>query len=202
MKFGKTIGVVAAGAIAITLTSLVSQVPAQNAGGPRAVSIAVVDIEEVFNNLKEREAVQANIQGRVSDLQQWEQAKRREIVRLQEDLKVTNEGTEEYQQLLDQLRKSMIQLQVELELGKRTLEQESARQLEAIYRNIIDATGAIAKQQGYDVVLLRDKMPNLAGANQQQIAAMIQVRKLLYADQRLDITQQVKQRLNNEYQNR
>lgn len=202
MKFGKTIGVVTAGAIAITLTSLVSQVPAQNAGGPRAVSIAVVDIEEVFNNLKEREAVQANIQGRVSELQQWEQAKRREIVRLQEDLKVTNEGTEEYQQLLDQLRKSMIQLQVELELGKRTLEQESARQLEAIYRNIIDATGAIAKQQGYDVVLLRDKMPNLAGANQQQIAAMIQVRKLLYADQRLDITQQVKQRLNNEYQNR
>ena len=202
MKFGKTIGVVTAGAIAITLTSLVTQVPAQNAGGPRAVSIAVVDIEEVFNNLKEREAVQANIQGRVSELQQWEQAKRREIVRLQEDLKVTNEGTEEYQQLLDQLRKSMIQLQVELELGKRTLEQESARQLEAIYRNIIDATGAIAKQQGYDVVLLRDKMPNLAGANQQQIAAMIQVRKLLYADQRLDITQQVKQRLNNEYQNR
>lgn len=191
----------AAIAAAVMVGGLVtSKLDAQN-NTPRAVKIAVVDIEEVFNNLKEREEVQAQIQGKIEKLQQFEDAKKKEIAGWQNDLLTNREGTPEWNDLNNKIQRGLTELQVELQLGQRRLAQESARQLEALYRKIIDGTSTIAKQNGYDMVLLQDKMPNLTGANQQQIAAMIQVRKLLYAADDLNITEQVKQRLNNDFVN-
>ena len=83
--------------------------------------------------------------------------------------------------------------------AQREIEQEKALQLEAIYRKIIHVVEGIAKAEGYDLVLFRDHMPDISNASQQQIAGLIQVRKVLYSADRLDLTERVKQKLNADF---
>lgn len=166
------------------------------------VKIAVLDIETVFNELSERGDVEADIQSRIGDLQKWEQDKQKAIRQKKADLDIMSPDSPNFDRTRKELERMVIELQVETKVKQRQLEAEKAIQLESLYRKIIDGVEAIAKQRGYDMVLLKDRMPNLRGANQQQIAALIQVRKLLYSSPSLDITDQVKQKLNNDYANK
>ena len=168
----------------------------------KAVSVAVLDIETVFNELTERGTVEANIQSRIGELQKWENDKKKEITRMQNDLAIMDPDQPDYDKLQQDLRRAAINLRVELEVAQRQIEQQKAMQLESLYRKILDGAQTIAEQSGYDLVLLKDRMPNLRGANQQQVAALIQVRKLLYSAPELDITARVKQKLNNDWANR
>ena len=74
-------------------------------------------------------------------------------------------------------------------------------QIEQLYRKTLDAIGRVAKDSGYDVVLFKEKAPDFTNANAQQISTMIQVRKLLWSSDDIDITQQITQRMNNEFEN-
>lgn len=168
----------------------------------KPVSVAVVDIQNVFNNLEERSALEARIQSRISELQQWEQEQKKQIQRLQNDLEIIGKDSPNWKKTQDKLRDAVIELQVKMKVAQQELEQEKAIQLERLYKKVLEqGIEPIAKQGGFDMVLLKDEMPNLRGANQQQIAAVIQVRKLLYADDALDVTDRVKQRMNNQYAN-
>lgn len=184
----------------IGASALVGNLSAQANKKP-GTATAVVDIEKVFNELNERSAVEATIQTRIAELQKWEQAKRKEIAALQSDLELMAAGTDAYEQTREKLRKALIELRVELEVGQRQIEQEKAIQLEGLYRKMIETVGRVAQEEGYDLVLFRDNTPPMQGANQQQMAALIQVRKCLYASDHLDLTDRVKQRMNNDYNN-
>jgi len=201
MKFSKSMIVLAAVAVAFGTTTLVSNLSAQANKKP-GTPVAVVDIEKVFNELQERGAVEASIQSKIAELQKWEQEKRKEIAALQSDLELMKAGTDAYDQTREKLRKALIELRVELEVGQRQVEQEKALQLEGLYLKMIDTVGQVAQQQGFELVMFKDNTPPMRGANQQQIAALIQVRKCLYAADHLDLTDQVKQKMNNDFNNR
>jgi len=193
--------ILAAAAIGLGVSTLVSTLDAQANKKP-GTPTAVVDIEKVFNELDERSAVEADIQSRIAELQKWEQDQRKDIAALQSDLELMKAGTDAYEQTREKLRKALIELRVEMEVGQRQIEQEKALQLEGLYLKMIETVGQVARQQGYELVMFRDNTPPMRGANQQQIAALIQVRKTLYAADHLDLTEQVKQKMNNDYQNR
>jgi Skp family chaperone for outer membrane proteins len=165
----------------------------------RGGTIAVVDIQEVFNQLTERADVEADIKARIDNLEKWEQDKQTELRQLKADLDIMSPDSPNFERTREKPERAVIALQVEIKIKQRQLEQEKAIQLEALYRKIIAGIGTIAQQRGYELVLLKDQMPDLRGANQQQIAALIQVRKLLYSADHLDITDQIKQKLNNDY---
>lgn len=172
------------------------------ATGAAGVKVAVLDIETVFNDLTERGDVEAGIQTRIGNLQKWEQDMQKDIRQKKADLDIMSPDSPNYEKASSELERMVIELQVEMQVKQRQLEQEKAVQLESLYRKIMDGVESIAQQRGYEIVLLKDRIPNLRGANQQQIAALIQVRKLLYSAPGLDITDQVKQKLNNDYANK
>ena len=101
----------------------------------------------------------------------------------------------------DQLRKKTIELGVELKYRQSQLQIEQALQLEKLYRKMVNMIERLAKQSGYDLVLFKDKLPRVEGANAQQLIGMMNMRKVLYASEQLDLTKQVTQRLNNEFNN-
>mgnify|MGYP006272087289 CR=1 FL=1 len=202
MKMRQTLIVAVAILAAAGMTGFINTLYGQGGAAAKPVSVAVVDIQSVFNNLEERTKLEARIQDRIAGLQEWEQEKKKEISRLRNDLEIVSKDSPNYKKTRDKLRDAVIELQVKMQVAQREVEQEKAIQLERLYKKVIDnGIEPIAKQAGFDVVLLKDEMPNLTGANQQQIAAVIQVRKLLYADDALDITDRVKQRMNNAFAN-
>ncbi len=166
------------------------------AGPAQPVAVAVVDVQKVFNESDERANVEANIQGRIAELQKLEQDKRQQIENLRTDLEIMDTQSPNYTRKRDELRQALIDLRVHLEVAQREIEHEKALQLEAIYRKVIDVIQTIAQAEGYDIVLFRDHIPDITNASQQQIAGLIQVRKVLYSADRLDLTERVKQKLN------
>ncbi len=169
---------------------------AQSGGNAKAVSAAVVDVDNVFQGLAEREQIEARITSQIEKLQEKEQAKRQEIKDIQTELGVLSPDSPEYDKRRQDMEHLVIELQVELQYQQRQIEIEKALQIENLYRKILLNIEEIAQQRGYDLVLFKDQTPSLRGANQQQLAAMIQVRKLLYSAPSLDITETVKQRMN------
>lgn len=190
----------AAVVVAVTLT-MGLRLQGQNAAAS-ATRVAVVEVEKVFNDLSERSKVEADINTRISDLQKWQQDQSKEIEAIKADLGVLKPDTAEYNKKLDALTKMAISVKVESDFRQRQIEQEKAIQLENLYRKVIDAVERVAKNDGYDLVLFKDNIPSLRGANQQQIAQIIQIRKCLYAAPQMDLTDRVKTMLNNDYTNR
>ncbi|MHB1157148.1 MAG: OmpH/Skp family outer membrane protein [Phycisphaerales bacterium] len=191
----------AAVVVAVTLT-MGLRLQGQNAAAG-ATRAAVVDVDKVFNDLSERSKIEADINTRISDLQKWLQDQNKDIEAIKVDLGILKPDTAEYNKKLDTLTKMAISAKVESDFRQRQIEQEKAIQLENLYRKMIDAVERVAKNDGYDLVLFKDNIPpSLRGANQQQIAQILQVRKCLYAAPQMDLTDRVKTMLNNDYTNR
>lgn len=191
--------VIVAGLVTMGLMGLTAE--AQNRGGARPVAAAVVDVESVFENLDEQAAVKADLTSQISNLQKWEQGQQKAIKAKQGELDVLPPDSKEFQQAQADMEQMAIGLQVELQFRQRQIERAKAVQTEGLYRKILAMVERVAKAERYDLVLFKDKTPNMAGANQQQVAALIQVRKLLYSAPDLDITDQITQKLNNEFNN-
>lgn len=193
--------VVLAAALIVAVTGQ-SPLYAQARAGARPVAIAVVDVETVFESLNEQTAIQADLTSRINNLQKWEQGQRKAIqTKQQDELPVLPPDGEAYKKTVAEIEQLAIGLQVELQFRQRQIEREKAVQTEVLYRKILAMVERVAKADRYDLVLFKDKTPKMEGANQQQVAALIQVRKLLYSAPDLDITDQITQKINNEYNN-
>ncbi len=192
---------IALAVLVITIGLSWNDLSAQATGSARPAAVAVVDIEEVLNNLDERKSIRADLSSQLENLQKWEQAKRKELVNLQNDMKILDPSDEAYKKMRGTLDKKSIELGVELKYRQRQLEMEQALQLESIYRKMVRMIERVAKQDGYELVLFKDKLPEVEGANAQQLIGMMNMRKVLYVSDRLDLTDPVTQRLNNEFNN-
>jgi Skp family chaperone for outer membrane proteins len=201
MKLGQKSMLVGVAALIITTTGLVN-LWAQQGTRAQPVSAAVVDVEAVFQSLDEQAEIEASINDQITQIQQWRQGMENELKAIQGEMDILSPDSPEFDQLQEQANQKLVELQVKLQYEQRRVEAEKAIQLEGLYRKILDMVEQIAKEQGYDLVLFKDRTPRIRNANQQQLAALIQVRKLLYSRDGLDITDQVTQRLNNQYTNR
>jgi len=187
-------------AIAVTLTATLT-LHGQGSGA-KATAIAVVDVQDVFNNLAEKAAIEADITAMTESLQREEQRRKQDILAKEEDLKLTGEGTKAHEEAKADLEMMVITFEAWKQFQSRKLEREKAIRIEGLYLKTIDAIGKVAQRNGYGVVLYKEDLSKLPGGNQTQLAASIQVRKVLYHDAQLDITAQVTQLLNNEFNNR
>lgn len=188
-------------ALCVTLTSLVT-LRGQNATKAAPVSVAVVDLQKVFNTLHEKGKVEADIVRKREANERAAQEKGQEVRQLEADLGVLNPDTEAYKQTQEKVQTKAIELEVWVRLEKQKLEREAAIQMEALYLKVLDAIKRRAEQGGYDLVLYKDPTESARGQTQQQVATTIQLRKVLYAKAELDLTEQIAQMLNNEFNNR
>lgn len=186
--------------LTVMLASLATLQGQQN-GGDESSRIAVVNVDRVFNNLAERRAVGSEIQAQAEALQQEGRDRRQELEDLQEDFQLLAEGSDEATGVREQLEQKAVEFDVWQQVSQRRLETEQALRVGAIYRKINDTVEQIADREGYDLVLFDEDVPDFSGAqNQQQVAGRIQNRKVLYANDRLDISDRVLQRMNNAYE--
>lgn len=170
-------------------------------GGAAPVSVAVVDLEGVFKNLAERTAIEADIKTKSSEIEKWEQEKTKELIQLRNDYDILDKDSQNARDLEKEIRRKVIALRVEKEDRVQTIQREAALNMENLYRKLLGATETVANAGGFQVVLTKESTPRLTGANQQQVLQVIQQRKLLYANPSLEITQQVLQKMNNDYAN-
>jgi outer membrane protein len=188
-----------AAALASTL-ALAGVAHAQTAA--KATAIAVVDVSKVFNDLSERSAIEADINSLRERIQKEDTQRKQELDALQADLRILSPNEEAFKQTVAKAEIKSLEYQAWKQYQQRKIDNETTNRIQDLYNKVLDAIERLAKKDGYDLVLFKDQTESLRGQNPQQITAMIQIRKVLYSKTELDITDQIKQLCNNEYNTR
>ncbi|MEX0654832.1 MAG: OmpH family outer membrane protein [Phycisphaeraceae bacterium] len=190
-----TVALFAVGFVLIGIAGAV----ANNALRAEPTAVAVVNIEAAFDALNEKAAVEGEIRARGEQLQREERERRQNIEQLREDLDLLDAGGQAFRAKEEELSRAVIELQTWTQFQQQRLAREHVLQTERLYRKMVDAIGRVAEAEGYDAVLFREPAPSFQAENPQELVAQIQMRKLLYASNEIDITDEVAQRLNNAF---
>ena len=167
----------------------------------RPTALAVVDVQKTFDSLSEKVQVEADLQSAADKIKQEELDRQKDLKQLQEDLGILARNTPAFTQKSDELEKKVVEFQAWRNWQTAKLSRERGVRIEDIYRKLTDAIGRVAKESGYDMVLFKEGPIRFPADKPEQISAMVQVRKVLWAADDLDLTEQVIQKMNNEYKN-
>ncbi len=171
-------------------------------GTARPTAVAVVNVQEVFESLEEKTQVETTMKAQLDSLNEQEQDRKKELQALQADLEILAPGTPAFTEKQHELERKSIELQAWRGFQTQKLQRERGIQIEMLYRKVIDSIGQVAEQNQYDIVMFKESAVNFQGAKPEALTALIQVRKVLWAADDLDLTNNVIQMMNNEFSNR
>lgn len=163
----------------------------------KPTSVAVVDLAQVFDNLKEQQQVRADLQGRGEELQRELEQRRKDIATLQGDIDLLQRGSPAHKAKQAELDEALIDLQVWQQFQGQRLQLEERLQVENLLRKVNETIGRVGQELGYDVVLFKNQSVNLRGSDAN---AQLNIRMVAYNIDSVDLTEQVVQRMNNEFQ--
>ena len=192
----------------VTITALVLAVGGwvelrgQQAAAGAPTRVAVLDLSEVLNGCKEAAAMMAETQGRIDDTQREMSERQTELQDMQTAVGMLGDDTPTRRQTMEQLQLKAIEYKVWVEVQGNRMEMEQTLQTELLYRRALEAIERVAREDGYDLVLYAAPDSSVRGKNRQQLAAAMQLRKVVYAAEGLDITKRVILVMDNEYNNR
>lgn len=178
---------------------------AANANGllsSRPSAVAVVNVLSVFESLKEKLQVEANLQSRAEGVKLDMQDRKRMLEELKSDLDILAPDTPAYNEKQAKLEQNFIESTAWGNFQNQKIAQEQVIQYERLYQKMMEAIGTIGRENGYDLVLFKEKPVNFRGAKPETIPRIIQSRKVLWSGDNLDLTDEVIQRMNNQYSNR
>jgi len=183
----------------ISVLAVTPWVTAQGqASGASKSPVAVLDVQAVFDQLDERTQIQANLQTQKEELRQEAEDRRQQVNQLQQDLSILQPGSDQYKQKQRQAQLKAIELKAWMEFQNRRVESENALQLERLYRDVVQAAGRVAEENGFELVLLREEV-DFENLKPKQVGAKIYNRKVVWAKSGLDISDLVIQRMNTEF---
>jgi len=109
-------------------------------------------------------------------------------------LRTLRPGSSDYLKLLKKVLENKASLQTQDEYHKQEIEAEDRQWHEGLYREIIRLAGEVAKEKGLDVVF-ENSEPEFPTLSSKELAMTIRMHKLLYSGGCMDITDEVKARL-------
>lgn len=169
----------------------------------KPTAVGVVDMQLVFNNADEKRKIEADVNIKGEENEKFRLEMQEKLRGMQADADLINPAnTTEKEEAISNIRKAGVQARVEYEFRQQEIARDGVLRIQNLYRKILEACGDVAKSSGYDVVLYKESSEIPTAENLPQVLNMIGSRKVLYAGDELDITQDVIQRLNNTYNNR
>lgn len=193
-------------AIALTCIALLSvgytQLQGQAAANTPPTATATVDVRALLQGLDEQAAIKADLNVMTEKVQREDQERKAELTALQEDLKISKKGTDNFNKLMEKLEIKAMEYEAWGKLQQLRVAREEVLRTKRIYRKMVDAIADIAKIRKIDIVLHKDGVDNidtLRVQNQQQLLSVIGGHKVLYATDAVDITTAVTQKMNNDF---
>jgi Skp family chaperone for outer membrane proteins len=198
--FLSTIAIVLVGALCLHTLSVEGSRPLRVAAEPTPV--AVVDVARVLEQIDERSEWDIRIEALRGSIQR-EAAKRREAMdkRLKESEQATN--PEDRQKIRDEVALMQLRLEQWGALKTAEVDREESLKWRSIYRNLRRESQRVAEAEGYEMVMVDDSVGDVQTMTQskvplqQQVLEQITNRRILFAANTIDITDQVIVRMNN-----
>ena len=158
--------------------------------------VAVCDVAQVVNNAEKVRAASEAMTRRLEKLRADDQKRQAKLNDLREELEEGYApGSEAYEKVLERMEKLAVERNVWLEFEKNKAERRRATLTRQTYADIRQAAAAIARRRGLDVVLSIDRGA-LMGQTSPELVNDMARRNVLFAADRVDITEEVLDRLN------
>ena len=175
------------------------QLAAKDATGPSATTVAVVDMDKLFKEFQQTKEFNDRLSTKQDKFRQEAKTKVDRIELLRAELENFNPGSKDYQQRDDQLLILATEFEAFNKLSGERLKREFREWTENIYQQLLDTVGQVAQQLGYDLVLYMDSVEIQQGDDFAAVLAKIRQRKVLYARESINITQQVLKTANDKF---
>lgn len=160
-------------------------------------TVAVVNMVEVFNGLREKSAVEEGLADLVYAVK-FQQKKWSERIRAHQlDLELMEKGSLpalEKQHEIDQAR---IQLNVDVASARAALNRKRGERMKKLYVKMTEVCGRVANDHGFDMILFKEPEPDYK--SYRSVGDLAGSRMVLRANDSVDLTGQVIRVLNREF---
>jgi len=191
--------------LALVMVVIVSAFVGAGAAGiakGRPVAVAVVDIEKVFNGIAEKNQVKADLTTMAEKLGQEKLARKKKLEADQQDLKDLTPENPNFKKLSEELQQAAFEFDSWQRWQQARVSNEDRLRTVALYRKIVDSAGAVAKENGYDIVLFKEpSAERLLNLKPEALDDAMSTRKLLWYADDLEITDVVINTMNNNFKN-
>lgn len=191
------VAIVSAAVVAGLAVNAIGTPAAERLGPPASPVIAMVNLPKVLEGLKEREA-------KDKDLDTGKQALQKKA----DDAKKSLDGDLQQLKLMPDndaklvaakaYREKVLRTNFDLDFEKQLLAEQQAEGLKDLYAKVSSACAALAKARGYNLVISNDEEVPVRG-NTDEATRTISLKRFLYVDSGMDITDELVQYMNNEY---
>ncbi len=160
-------------------------------------TIAVVDMVEVFNNLREKHTVEESLNDLVHAVKFQDKKWAEQVRSYQLDLELLEKGSLAYLNKQHQIDKARIQWRVDLAAAKAALNRKRGERMKALYQKMVDVCGRVAHDNGFDMILFQEPEPDYK--NFRSVGDLAGSRMVLRSNESVDLTEQVIRLLNREF---
>ena len=164
-------------------------------------TVGLVNVERALNELDELVALNQSLEARAIDRQEKVSALQKENEDLQAELELLPTNAKERQR---EIRARMFELNETIKARfnayQTLIDIEKGEIIAPLYTKLLATVQEVAEKEGYELVLFDDRALQIPNGVQSVINEAIQRKSVLYAGDRLDITDQVVLMMNNKYQ--
>ena len=190
---------IASTALAVLVFGLVG-VNAQGVLNGEPTCVGVIDLSNLYDSLREKQQIDAELQGIRTRLTTENTDRQKEIERLKQDLDMLVVGTPPYADAQDTYEEAALDYQVWIQYEQRKLAREANVQIQNLQKGLDEAIAAVAEAQNVDIVLYKQQALRL-GNNAQGQPQTANINVVAWSSNDVDITDAVAQHMNNAFEN-
>ena len=166
---------------------------------PSEPSVVVsIDIERVFSSLEERAFELAKVQAIVTEMENDLKLRRAHIESYEQEFELYQPGSEKWDELMQEQQLAALEYESQVEYSRRRAVREEAKSMRKVYVSIRSSAKELSEHNGWDYVFVNDSLVALPD-NNVDMGAQISSRRLIYANETLDITDVLVEYMNAEF---
>ena len=183
--------------LAIIIAILVAPAYAILSKAPtRPAVIAFMNLKEVFDNLEIRKVAETEIKDKEASLMAKLKVKTEEVKMLQDNAEIYENGSPKYMEAMQAGLDAAARMRAFNQFITIKIDAMMAEHRIHVYDEIMLAATEFAEQHGIDFIITNDSAIELIAGTDMQIMQQMTTRRIVYANESLDITNELVQWIN------
>lgn len=178
----------AASPLATALVAAVALLCGAAVLAPRPAVVATVNLEKVFNTINLQATREAQLKGMVERMKAREAELENAVKEVESELDSFEAGSKSAIEAQNRVQAAVGEFRAFVQFSRLKLEAEEAKFMRETYLAIREAAGRYAAENGIDLVLLDDSIPEFQSGTADRTVQQISNRRVLFANGSLDIS--------------
>ncbi|MGA2677947.1 MAG: OmpH family outer membrane protein [Sedimentisphaerales bacterium] len=174
----------------IIMSGFIVSAGAVRAADNKCLKIGVVSVRKIFQDCKRNTKYRQEMTAERDKIEVELESLSKDIDASKSKLKMLKQGSTDYLSGIKDVLDKQASLQAKQEYFKRQMDMREQTVVEQLFKDVIKATGEVAKEKGFDIVLEKSE-PDLPAANSNELTLAISTHKVLYSSGCEDITDAV-----------